>query len=352
MRTRSILPTSRRLVGLLGVTALTLGLTAASASAAAPPHITGMLPAAAASDDPATVYVLKQPAQYPAKTGARVTLPVIASGQVDSGSRFTLATASAMPFNAIIVATSHQGTSVWFAPVNLTSGTANVGRLPAYSAALLRHSTAGSHVVPNSCVVTVQQTADNVSTRVGELHVANASNVTGTYTYTGQADSTFTVGSDATGTWQTSGTSSVTNSGAGGNVSSTGGTTEYTKANYKYQLFLHSGTGCPSFHTQQATAWDGNVAAGGSAPSNPWGNCASDPHGDQSVANGNTFTVSGGASVNYSSGVANPFGSYSFGDQTGYSSNVKIKWQNNSGHTVFLCGSTGKLTGVIYNDNN
>jgi hypothetical protein len=96
-------------------------------------------------------------------------------------------------------------------------------------------------------------------------------------------------------------------------------------------------------------AW---VAAGGSAPVNPWGNCASDPNGRYAVSNGSNFTVSSGASVNYTSGAANPFGTYSFGDQTGYSSNVKIKWVNNSGQTVYLCGSTGTLTGVIYNDNN
>ena len=53
------------------------------------------------------------------------------------------------------------------------------------------------------------------------------------------------------------------------------------------------------------------VTAGGWALFNPWGNCASDPNGEQWVGNGTTFTVYGGASVNYASGVANPFGSYS-----------------------------------------
>jgi hypothetical protein len=313
------------------------------------------LPTAASSSDPASIYVLKEPAQYPSTVGSRVSLPVIASGQVTSGSRFTPAAAQTLTtatFNAIVVATSRHGTSLWFAPVKLQSGTANVGRLPNYNTALLRHSTAGGQAVPNACVVTVQQTANNVSTRIGELHVANASNVTGTYTYTGHADSTFRVGSDASGSWQTSGTNSVTNTGSPGSVSSTGGTSEFVKAPYNYELLLHSGTGCPSFHTQQATAWDGGASAGGPAPVNPFGNCASDPHGRQAVSNGSKFTVSSGASVNYASGVANPFGTFSFGDQTGYSANAKLEWVNNSGHTVYLCGSTGTLTGVIYNNNN
>jgi hypothetical protein len=50
-----------------------------------------------------------------------------------------------------------------------------------------------------ACVVTVQQTANNVSTRIGELHVVSNESVTGTYSYAGHADSTVTVGSDASG---------------------------------------------------------------------------------------------------------------------------------------------------------
>jgi hypothetical protein len=74
-----------------------------------------------------------------------------------------------------------------------------VGRLPRYNTALLRDSGSEAQAIPAACVVTVQQTANNVSTRIGELHVANASNVTGTYTYNGHADSTFTVGSETSG---------------------------------------------------------------------------------------------------------------------------------------------------------
>jgi len=199
-------------------------------------------------------------------------------------------------------------------------------------------------LAPSACAVTVQQTANNAGTRIGELHVADASNVTGTYSYTGHADS-ITIGSDAGGSWATSGNSAVLNNGTGGNVSSVGATTEFITADYHYGLRLHSGPPpCPTYYTQHATAWQGDVFPGGPAPINPWGKCASDPHGRQAVPTGSIFTVSGGDSVNYTSGVAHPFGTYSFGDQTGYSANVKLTWQNNS-------GPTGKLTGVIHNNN-
>jgi hypothetical protein len=312
--------------------------------------------------------MLAMPSRLP-RTHQTIAVPVVAAGLVRDGSAFRLPVmADALPktvrhlVNVQVVAVSDAGASISFAPVTLRvagSGRTPVtvlGRFGAYSRALWpdgtgQGSAAGHLIVGDACTATTLQTTED-STRIGELHVANNAAVTGSYAYSGHADSAFSVGLSNDGSsWLTSGQVSITNTGLGGTVSSTGSYRQYIDADYHYSELKWQGTGCATYYTQQPTSWAGDVFAGpNSPPSNPWGSCSADPNGETVVSAGNSLTVDNQSAATYSA-AADPFGDYTFSDTTGYSPQVQMSWTNNSSTATYLCGTTSPLGGAIYNDN-
>jgi hypothetical protein len=227
-----------------------------------------------------------------------------------------------------------------------------VGRVPSYSMARLRKSAAAGHVSP--AVIGLQAEPNvipchyqdysykhGINTRIGELHAASGN--TGTYSYTSQVDSTFTVGfNDELGDgWKASGEAGVTQtSGFGSNSNHGGYYSQYMDGKYDYEQYLQGGDTCESGFVQEGYQWDGSVFAGSSsAPGRFVDNCTSDPTNVQVDGDSSSEWKNRGVSVFYNASISEPFGDFSFGGRTGYSTNVEMQWKNSqSSQSSWLCG--------------
>jgi hypothetical protein len=348
---------------------------AATAAQAAPVRggslavVTGVLPAPATAAAPATVYLFGVPQIAHMKPGQQITVPVLARQRVTAGSAFSLT----IPINRFAASVADQrtgrmniqldvfspaGSSVRWEVVrvahagSVSAPVAAVGRLPSYSMAQLRRSAAAGHMSP--AAMGLQAGPDiipchyqdytykyGIDTRIGELHAATGN--TGTYSYTNEVDSTFTVGfNDELGDGFTaSGEAGVTQtSGIGETFSEGGYYSQYVDGKYDYEQYLQGGDTCESGFVQEGYQWDGSAFPGGnSAPGRFVNNCTSDPTNVPLPAGDSSEFKETGVSVFYQGGISEPYGNFSFGGRTGYSNDAKMQWHNGqSSQESWLCG--------------
>jgi hypothetical protein len=197
-----------------------------------------------------------------------------------------------------------------------------------------------------SCGWLQDGTKNNVSTRIGELHIAPPKTMDGTYSYTVRADSTFTYGINFDGgKWSGGHTNSVNNSlGAGGTDPHSGKTGIYIDAGFNYEY--DTGYGCMAGHAR-AKADSSNAdpfdAAGRKRPKGlPWASCHADPHGyvyvNRASASGKPGTWYADRSTAWTyTDSADVFG-FKFADHTGYTADIDIEWENYGRSDTYVCG--------------
>jgi hypothetical protein len=353
------------IVAIAGAVGISSSALATESAAPAQVAVTGTTPDAHSEE--VKVFVLGLPDLGGARIGQHFALPVLATKAVASGEPFRLTIPArrlqkagqptATYVNTEIVAVSQAGTSAIFAPVHRQpeAGTVvRLGRLPSFSMPLPASRTGAARddsnsVKPLACTVTVIGRKSE-ATRVGELHVAPGGKVHASFTYVGKADSTITVGRLKSGKWVTDGTTAISNAGTGGNVAVKKAGDRYIEAKFDFEK-VHFTGGCSGF-AQMATRWDGIAPTlGGQAPASPFRSCHADPHGFITLAPGSSHEVAGFKAVDYPTGAATGFNSYSFGARSGYSNSVRLNWLNTGTTDTFLCGSSGSHQHwpIIYN---
>jgi hypothetical protein len=359
-----------------------LGLVSVTSGAAATTHavpaaggslavVTGLLPMSASVSAPATVFLYGVPQPAHMKPGQKLSVPVLAWQRVTTGSSFRLIIPASRSSAAVIDwhhgrmniqldVFSPRGSLVWSAvarvgragPLHGTAVT-SVGRLKPYSMALLRQTAAAAHMSPAKlasqalpgvipCQYTNYSYRYGINTRIGELHAATGN--TGTYSYTSQVDSTFTVGFSSNGSgWGVNGEAGVASTSGYGETFNQGGYySQYVDGKYDYVQWYQWGDTCTNGWFQEGYQWDGSAFPGANtAPGRFVNNCTSDPTNVPIPAHQSYAWKQTGISVFYSAGISSPWGSgsFSFGGRTGYSTNVKLQWQNQqSSQWSWLCG--------------
>lgn len=256
--------------------------------------------------------------------------------------------------NTVVLATSGTQLTSEAAPVSVggsmavpTSAIQSMANPP-----LSKSSTESVSVNPDTCINLTPTYSNNVVSRIGEMHIANQSGISATYTYKTSADSTFTVGASFYGgAFSFDGTSSVGNSISVFTNPEGAGFLHYIDDHMNY---ISQPNSCG-----ETLVWayssNGDVPSGTGVPgSNPWGTCHAAPYySELNPAGGGhdgTFIKSAGTSSNYSL-VATVFG-FGFGGSTGYSTTNTIEYYNSSSVGSWVCGGgSGGLSSspIIYN---
>ena len=199
------------------------------------------------------------------------------------------------------------------------------------------------------CVWTGSGSLDEHSARIGELHVANVSGASATYTYSVQADSTFGVevsDSGPTSGYSESGTASVTNSiGGSGGFTGGQGFLWYVVSDFYSETFgsninpLNGDPACGArYMTQVVQAIGGATQGTNQPPANPYGSCTSDPNGWTQLQPYSGYWGSDyGRSESYSVALT-IFGVGLYGD-TGFSTNIHIEYHNSGPNWLYVCGN-------------
>jgi hypothetical protein len=315
------------------------------------------------------VYLYGVPQPPHMKPGQTLAVPVLAVQHVTAGSSFRLTVPDSSSAAAVVDRRhsrmnvqldvfSPRGTVIWSTVARVgpaesrpVAAVTSVGRLKPYSMELLRRSAAAVHMSPARvgrqeipgiipCTYGDYSYKYGIATRIGELHAAVGN--TATYSYTSQVDSTFTVGFSSDGTdWGSSGEAGVTaTSGYGETFNHPGYYSQYVDGKYDYMKWDQYGDTCAAGWSQEGYRWDGSAFPGSSsAPGRFVNNCTSDPTNIPVPSHQSSAWKETGVSVFYSAGISAPFGSFSFGGRTGYSTDVKLQWQNNQGSQwSYLCG--------------
>jgi hypothetical protein len=199
------------------------------------------------------------------------------------------------------------------------------------------------------------------ATRIGEVHVANATGVADTFEFRTENDQTISWGVTATGPtsgWSVGGTESLTNSlRAGGGQTFGPGTVAYVTTTGYYQEYRGIGVsgGCDgfddAFRTDEVGTSDVVDHGSGKPAGNPYqGGCANDPL-KTPLQKDSTWYYNDGQAKTYGD-AATAFG-FSFSDSDGFTMDVEHSYATSGDSpTVWLCGVPGDQptdTPILYN---
>ena len=216
-------------------------------------------------------------------------------------------------------------------------------------------------IVPPPCQWTTYGSQYQDRTRIGEVHVANATGVTDTFEYRNSNDLTISVGISARspdGDFGSAGTITLTNSlSADGGETFGPGTVDYVNDTVNYQRYEAEGISCPNgpekyAYKIQAVSTDSDVYPGlNTPPVNPWGGCRNDPL-HATLASHASWALDNSRAEFYST-VANLFG-FTFGGSDGFTTNVEHDYNSTSSSpTTYICGPKNGLppidAPVLYN---
>lgn len=243
-------------------------------------------------------------------------------------------------------------------PVHLSSGdisrasVTGIGRVSFSRAPSIGSSTASK---ARACVFLQRSSTEGV-TRIGELHVANSSGMTGHYDSSNAADAVVSVGASLTGgsgTFSGDGSISISNSiGSGGGFKNQGAYSWYVNGHLYYGRFQGEGTECVAPWLLESTSSVGDAFPGTrSAPVNPYGKCGSDPNGHATVAaNGGYWGYDYSRAHTYD-GSFSWFG-FGFSTSNGFTSDVQERWDNNGSPTTLVCGDVNPVqdSRIFWND--
>jgi hypothetical protein len=378
-RTRQL--TQKSLAGIivaLALIAASLSTAPAALAAAATPDlvVTGALPTFS-SAGPVIVTVYADPSSVSVPMGTRIPSPVVGGPVAEQAASTTyvvdvpqtpelLAAATNGVVNLMVVAsTATQMSNAFTSAVTVNAALGTLSK-PQRRVAVSRLIAAGPMLKPVmdtdadavSCGWIEISTSNNITARVGQLHVANTSTMIGTYQYTVQADSTVSIGENFNnGPFSTNGSDSVTNSlGGGGTDPHEGGWAKYVDVGFNYGTY--NGYGCMAGHqklqadSSNADPYDGTV----SAPGNPWGTCHADPNGYAHVDPAADASHPGTWNADRSTAKSEDMSillAYQFTGSTGFTSDINILWENFSlSKTTYVCGDQVPVQNstVLYND--
>jgi hypothetical protein len=244
--------------------------------------------------------------------------------------------------NLVVTAQSAARSYPLFTParVNLAKTvTVSVGRIGRVS--ILRIPADSRPDAQNRCTYVDLNPPVEVTSRVGELHVAGQQGVTGYYNTGDTADNTISVGGSASGTdWTYDGTLTLTNSiSANGGFSRSDGFLAYVNSHIYYAEYTGNGPDCPYRYITEATSSVGDSFPGSSTPQiNPYSRCANDPNGYAEVASdGGHWNDDRSVAWTYQ-GSATVFG-FRFGGSNGFTSHVNEGWDDSGPDATFVCGN-------------
>lgn len=275
---------------------------------------------------------------------------------VVSGSKMTAMYVPAPHSVAVAAAKRSAGTAS--AAAAAATYTVHVPRLPAFRPMSAAERAALPNIpVPPPCVWTPIGALVGDPTRIGEVHVANASGVSDTFENKIQNDETISVAvSDSpTSNYTFGGSITLSNSlSITGGQTFGSGTVQYADTTGYYQRYqADSATACGSAYKIQMTSTGGDVFHGTNTPGvNPWGGC----QGDQLrvvLQPGASWARDQSKAMTYS-GVAT-FYNFSFTGTDGFTTDVQHDYVASSGasQTTYICGTkaapTPSSSPILYN---
>jgi hypothetical protein len=366
-------------VGLVAAATLSIPMEANAAAPSVAAIITGNLPSFASQSSVITVYA--EPNMTQVQVGHSMTFTEIAS-QASSGGEFSVAIPASSQFSDLASAAGGTSLNILVEVVSGAEMTAETASIPtsasAPSSAAAGQSTTSPTIAlstfPASWTTSSPQepspsggvtpetsiggcnaillSSSEQATRIGELHVAEATGMSAVYKYITTADSTLTSGvSSNNSTWSASGNVEVTNSiGTTGSLTGGEGYRWYVNSHVYYGDYEIISATCGNFYVTEAYDAVGDVFQGTNQPgSNPWGTCGADPNGKATISpHGGTYGTDSQTSIDYSA-VASAFG-FTFGGSTGYSTTNSILWTNSGSSATYACGSsTPNQSPVLYN---
>jgi hypothetical protein len=281
-------------------------------------------------------------------------------------------------FNVVVVSGTHMTSQYVPAPLTPAAAPGNKAALavvadkviqvpafPAYRAAsAVQQSalTATPEIIPPAgCTWKAWGSQYQDATRIGEVHVANATGVSDTFEFSNQNDLSITVGlsaSDPDGNFSASGTITLTNSlKAGGGTTFPAGTVQYADDDTVYQEYQGDGDTCPGWplttpYKIQAVSSEDDVFHGTNTPGvNPWGGCLKDSL--HAVLPPHSYWDYDQSKSEYYSGIASWYG-FTFGGSDGFTTDVQHDYNSTSSSpTTYICGPKDGLTApespILYN---
>lgn len=213
------------------------------------------------------------------------------------------------------------------------------------AAAQTTSTTSTTSATPNDLTVCtwMRVNRSEQSTRVGEVHVANVSGMSGTFTWYTQDDSSFTVGMSTDGTnWGVDGTFTLSASiGSNAELTDSAGQLDYVDDDMYYGKFENNGAAsCPGVRYKTHVIGSvGDVFRGTNTPGNlPYSSCHNDPYGLAVVAYKGSWAQDQSTAVSY--GVVASAFNFSFGGHTGYTSGIRVHLHNNNASAnTYACGT-------------
>jgi hypothetical protein len=207
---------------------------------------------------------------------------------------------------------------------------------------------------PCVCIGTELHSTEG-TTRIGELHVADNSNMNGQFQYGSTSDNEVSVGASetgGTGSFSFDGLYTISTSiGAGGGFTHYGGYYQYVDTKTYYGYYQESGNTCSYPYIMQQTGVTDSVFPGvNTAPTNPYGSCSADPNGSAPEAPHGYYYVKNASADLYS--AAMHWYGFAFEAKAGFTSNVYEQWNNNTASTyAWVCGDKNPVytSGKLWN---
>jgi hypothetical protein len=195
--------------------------------------------------------------------------------------------------------------------------------------------------------------------RIGQVQDSEGKGSKVSFDYAGNADSTFGVGvsdSPADG-YTVSGSFTITNSiGSDGGFTTGPGFNRFVYGHFYRQRYAYDIASCvptymAEYYNSAGDAFSPSAKAKPRPKKDPYGRCSRDPHGLITMnPHGGRFSNDRAHAVTFSAAAA--IYDINVSGSTGYTNDIKIAYQNNSGRYEFVCGNAQMPNSPILWSNN